>query len=337
MPVTSIKVSYRPVRIGFLIRDGSIEDFIACVEINTILWGGIYNPIIPVGNSMDSARRLIDLFAVDILMPIVADENINQLLKEYSFLSNSFRFGGKDIYIKDFKTSKKVPAYLDVIQIINYHWEDYFKHQEDHNKSNCTYISWSEKDDLNNLFKVLFGHYPKDTELKHNYENVFKNGLRSNTETIVDGISADLVLKTVPIGITTDRLKLDISGHQVDGIFIGDSSDKNDLLSYWNLRASGIVLRFLPLDKISRFEQYINKFIGLLDEVPSSNQFYDKIGVYYSNLEIDVIEEVLKNFKSKKGYIYHRLIDLLSWLSPNRCHFGEKKFCHMLKINMIDK
>jgi len=51
MPTTSVAISYRPVKIGFLIEEGSFKQFIGCCKINTLLWGGIYNPIIPVGKN----------------------------------------------------------------------------------------------------------------------------------------------------------------------------------------------------------------------------------------------------------------------------------------------
>ena len=48
MATTSLSVKYRPIKIGFLVRDGSIDDLVKAAGINTLLWGGIHNPIIPI-------------------------------------------------------------------------------------------------------------------------------------------------------------------------------------------------------------------------------------------------------------------------------------------------
>jgi hypothetical protein len=44
MATINISVKYRPIRIGFLVRDGEVKDVIRAAEIITLLWGGIYNP-----------------------------------------------------------------------------------------------------------------------------------------------------------------------------------------------------------------------------------------------------------------------------------------------------
>ncbi|MDP6542553.1 MAG: hypothetical protein QGH60_01095 [Phycisphaerae bacterium] len=44
----SIDQKCRPVRLGFLVRPGNKTDLRRAIEINTILWGGIYNPLIPL-------------------------------------------------------------------------------------------------------------------------------------------------------------------------------------------------------------------------------------------------------------------------------------------------
>src|SRR2546421_10544470 len=45
----------RPTRYAFVIKHGDIEAALAAVAINTAIWGGIYNPIVPLEPS--EARR----------------------------------------------------------------------------------------------------------------------------------------------------------------------------------------------------------------------------------------------------------------------------------------
>ena len=47
MAFTRTAVKYKPLRVGF-VREGHIEDIVEAAGINSILWGGIHNPIIPI-------------------------------------------------------------------------------------------------------------------------------------------------------------------------------------------------------------------------------------------------------------------------------------------------
>src|ERR1700732_3723151 len=42
------KLALRPVRIGYLVNPADIESLRKVLQLNACLWGGIYNPIIPM-------------------------------------------------------------------------------------------------------------------------------------------------------------------------------------------------------------------------------------------------------------------------------------------------
>jgi len=154
MPTSSLSVSYRSVRIGFLIKDGAIDDFVKCCEINTLLWGGIYNPIIPVGNNDYLTRQFVRLFSVDILLPISNDPKTKSLIKDYPYLKNPYHPSG-NIFYEDWHTKKQVVSFIDVIHLIDYYWEEEFKHSKD-DLSNCVYIYWDSKNPFAPLFAAMF-------------------------------------------------------------------------------------------------------------------------------------------------------------------------------------
>lgn len=77
-----------------------------------------------------------------------------------------------------------------------------------------------------------------------------------------------------------------------DGIYIGDENDFYDLLYFWNLRASGLFIEFLPKNKIERFKEFIKVSIEKLDNAPNRNpNIEDWINIYYrvSHKEIENI------------------------------------------------
>ena len=80
MASVNLTIKYRPIRIGFLVRDGSIEDLVKAAGINTLLWGGIYNPFIPVGTENEFAEQLMNLFSIDVLFPVNHTKEIDELI-----------------------------------------------------------------------------------------------------------------------------------------------------------------------------------------------------------------------------------------------------------------
>jgi hypothetical protein len=50
MDTLNLRVRYRPVRFGWCVRNGNLEDYKKALEYTHTLWGGCYNPIIPIEN-----------------------------------------------------------------------------------------------------------------------------------------------------------------------------------------------------------------------------------------------------------------------------------------------
>lgn len=66
MNTQSLTVRYRPIRIGWCIRSGDFEAMREALKLTFTMWGGRYNPLIPV-DDFDFASSLVRLFRVDVL------------------------------------------------------------------------------------------------------------------------------------------------------------------------------------------------------------------------------------------------------------------------------
>ena len=310
MSTSSVSISYRPVRIGFLIKDGNIEDFIKCCEINTLLWGGVYNPIIPVGNNDYLTKQFIRLFSVDILLPISNDPKTKSLINEYPYLKNPHHLS-ENIFYEDWHTKKQVAAFIDVIHLIDYYWKEQFKHSKD-DRSNCAYINWDSKNPHVPLFTAMFGTYPKNINLKTDYDKAFKNGLRAKEVIIKDSLASDLSMKIDPIKLTAMRLSSYKGFGREEGLYIGSSKNFIDLVLFWNLRAAGMEIIFLPIDSFEQFKNFASTFINNLDERPSRHpNFEDWIGVYSLNDDKNSRRDILSNFTTKKKFMFSHLTNTI--------------------------
>lgn len=327
MASISLSVKYRPVKIGFLVRDGSIEDLVKSAGINTLLWGGIYNPIIPVSKDIKFAEQLINLFSVDVLFPVSHTNEIDELMKKYPLLRDPGHYA-QNIFYEDYYTKKNILGYLSSLNTIRYYWEREFKHKPEKHKSNCVLVKWKDEDDLKNLFSILFGFFPQEYNLKDDFESAFLKGLHAQEVKINPNntIKENLASVVTPIRLTGLELQGYGGTWRGDGIYIGDHNNFKDLLYFWNIRASGLFVEFLPKNKMARFKNFISKVVEILEKSSDKKSAIgdDFINVYYRCSDNEV-KDIIKKFKTKKRFVYYKC-DEISWnglnIKPADFYFG---------------
>jgi len=74
----------RPIRIAFLVNKNS---FLDAIQFNTSLWGGIYNPIIPINKNQSKIEKQN---IINILNNFDADLIVNLTLFKYDFIEKIF-------------------------------------------------------------------------------------------------------------------------------------------------------------------------------------------------------------------------------------------------------
>jgi hypothetical protein len=88
MPSTNLSIKYRPVRLGLLVSEESVDDLVSAAGINTLLYGGMYNPIIPISENIEFAERLLEVFNVDVIYPVSKNEQTEAFVKSHPYLHN---------------------------------------------------------------------------------------------------------------------------------------------------------------------------------------------------------------------------------------------------------
>lgn len=316
MATSTFSVGYRPIKIGFLVREGKVEDIVKACELNTLLWGGIYNPLIPVSEDVDFAKQLIRLFNVDILFAISNTPEIEALLKEYEYLKSPHYFN-REILYEDWRSKKQVLGYLDVIHIIDFYWEKEFKNKPKKFRSDYVLVDWREDDSLHNLFTVVFGRFPKDLNLKYDYRNAFLKGLKARRIILknTEDVNRKLSQSVYPLALTCDRLQGYGGGFPERGIYIGDPNSFDDLISFWNLRASGLDLQFFLPFNPRRLDSFVRQHLSLLDKMPNRNPNIEDLICIYSS-DRGGAKTLLKTFETKKSKVYCQ-VDKIIWNGLN--------------------
>jgi hypothetical protein len=302
MATINLSVKYRPVRIGFLVRDQVIDDVVKAAGLSTLLCGGIRNPIIPVGTNRSAADYLIQLFSVDVLVAVSQSAEIKALMDANPFLRSPHDYGN-GIFHEDWHTKKNVPAYVDIINIVDLWWEKEIRHKAEDFKSNCVLVRWMPEDPIAHVFAVQFGYYPTEHDLLGDFNQAFVRGLKAKEMTISLNGHVDEALTTHITPIKFTGLELDAhNGWRRDGgIYVGDEDNFADLVTFWNLRASGSGLFFFPKKQMVRFKRLLEEYFSELDRrKPANLNLMDSVAVCYLDGSESEALDICNTFKTTK-------------------------------------
>ena len=303
MSSVSVSLTYKPLRVGFLVRQNNFDDLISVASINTLLWGGVNNPIIPVGRGNGYEEVLLKEFPLHRLYSIADSDEIKDYIEKYKYLSEATP--GTEMLYEEHDSKKIHVHYLDILNLIESFWQNEFKHRAKDYKSDFASISWNDDNPLNVVFSLLFGTFHSKLNLKQDYHLNYLNGLRSQkfmieNESKIDGSIA----RTCP-PLSFTRKKLIGNGFWFstnhDGVFIGDEMNFNDLVDFWNARASGVALTFLSVNKTDIFEDYVKEYLNVISESE------EKIGFYYSSCDEELFQRIVAKLPTKDGRFIYKI------------------------------
>jgi hypothetical protein len=126
MDTLNLRVRYRPVRVGWCVRQDNLNDVRKVLRLTHTLWGGGYNPIIPVGAQDDLPDQLIESFHVDALYPAEDDQQLKTFIGRFPYLAwPEFH---KQLFIDG--PAGKTATFLDVYHPVRHLFEEFIKDKE---------------------------------------------------------------------------------------------------------------------------------------------------------------------------------------------------------------
>lgn len=234
-------MGFRPYRVGLLVRRDSIEDVAWAATAQTHLWGGLSNPIVSVGDSADDAVRLLRTLRADVVGLAGEDEPTpaqKSALETYRrdfplprMGREPFEFRGHSLPFAD-------------MRIIARHYHEQLTHL-DPGDGNSIRVAWDE-DDYDALHSVLFGRYRRDN-VGQNYSDHYDLGLKARRVSPAQAFDAAGPLLT-PIELTLAELRPLVYRPQPAAtvVVVGEITDPETLLLFWNLRATGVTVALWP-------------------------------------------------------------------------------------------
>jgi len=251
-----VDLCYRPLRIGWAIRKGDADAMRQAMRYSHALWGGRFNPILVVDRD-EEARRLVELFRVDLICPLGDSQEIKDFPKKFPHLISPFH--GDSVFVKDEKW-RSFAHVLDISNAIS-HWQNKpeWKLIKD---SGLRAYQWQPDDALADVFLMQFGAYPSADEIGVDYAELIEQVAESTTYMLEPQARIPADILEHPHFGTVGRLGVDRhyavrSGWDEPGIFVGNAADSEDVVSYWNLRACDIPLWFVDPAHSNRYADLI--------------------------------------------------------------------------------
>lgn len=308
MDTLRVDIRYRPLRIGWAIKSNDFEAYRKAVRFSNALWGGQFNPILFVDQE-EHSDDLVDLFKIDMIVPICDEKTGKKFKERYSYLEQPFF--NDSIFIKADEHSRSHSNVLDLQNILSY-----LRDTNDLSKIKDIGLKcyeWDEDDPLADIFLPLFGGYPNKDEVGLDYLELLKKIVKPDEVFISSTNSIPNVVIDSP-GISTlsiyglKRYYGDVLGWNKQGFFVGNVSNLEDLVCYWNLRACTIPLWFIDPDYLDRYKGIIPALEELMQELISTYRFewQKKIALW---TRWDDSKKALKPFGDKK-FNYHYISDI---------------------------
>lgn len=271
-------ITLKPLRFAFLVPASDRQSILDAIETSTLLWGGVWNPIIPIykrtpewtsrphrprpGAKQWLAGHL-DFFEPDVL--VLAPD-----------IEKPDGYGREDVIaLGELHDSalKGEPRYgLSVHHLYQELFRKRFRFVE-HREPPPFVIPGPTRSELHSA--VTFGRLPADDET-HIDERYFADLFRAQPSAVdCEGLESRLREHAItPLGLTGAEVPRWFGGEPV--ILVYDHRKPSDLLAFWNVRACLNVVAAVPHAWIGRLEPLLKTIVESLNREPDERGMYGR-------------------------------------------------------------
>lgn len=261
-------VKLRPLKFAFLVNPNDSKAIDRAIEINSTLWGGSYNPIIPTFKKLPSSwkkpglafgytsktilKGYIEAFNPDFLVPLGECKKMD--LKDFS----QEIIDDKSLNIE---IQNATPDYgIGIFEVLQGFFEKELKFKRKY-PIDLIYPLLPKKRNL--FFKSIFGIPPKD----------IAEILEKNWKEALDWREVDITLENYSTNLASFNLRK-LLGFQIEAsnnsgwhrgqcVFLMDADSNQDIIDYWNLRAMGWSVFPIPIQSVQHdsIKEQARKFV----------------------------------------------------------------------------
>lgn len=246
MPIGTIDIRLRPIKLAFLVSPLDKPSLFQAIQINSFLWGGLFNPIIPF--YYRTPKVWGDKFSRNVTGKNIVEGYIKAFDPDFFVPIGDIRFDGYQIPDEKIIQPDELisgieddgtPCYgIGIFEILRHVYKKEFKFI----RKEPLQIFFPNISSQFKLFLAsIFGVLPKtiDDVVIKKFDKLLS--IDRSPLTIYDYTKHFPSRKLFPRRLTMMEINpLRINSHN-DGqcIFLMDASNALDIIDYWNLRASG--------------------------------------------------------------------------------------------------
>jgi hypothetical protein len=272
-----VSIRLRPIRFAFLVRPTDRKNIQRIFEINTCLWGGKYNPIIPYFEHLpnwwsrdkhhfEKSRQIIDgylnFFEPDFI--IEAEKGLGRRLElpeDVVVSINDFHFDESTRgyrKIREHEMCEEIRG-LNVFGLYKDLYHKQFKFVQRHKRNLILARPKSKEFRLFNT--CMYGSFPKKKDLAY-FEKAYCDVFDPQQITL-EPKQLEKYYKTLcssPLDIGCGNIDVSYSDHSDPMIFILDATQPRDLIDFWNLRSYKRYLLAIPIQWLAELSGFCQNF-----------------------------------------------------------------------------
>lgn len=276
MAEVSATIRLRPTRIGFLVRPPDMASIRKVMRYCTCLWGGIYNPIIPVfrapprewrGEQFERVRGLaVAKGYINFFEPDVFVESEGGMLEEIGLgaLRENHSIHPHVVALEKFLAPQdhrdwSEPAFgLNIIDVFRHLYETEHRFQSRNNRTSVLI----KPERSSGLVEAVFGVFPRERDTAYiakGYKDVFTpKELEASPETWKEVFKDGAV---TPLRVTRDGLDIQRYWNHDLLVYVFDPTRPTDLIDLWNLRLEPRPVLPVPIDWFKSLADHIRDVV----------------------------------------------------------------------------
>ena len=265
----AVHVRLRPIRFGFLVKPHDARSLLEIFRVNTCLWGGRFNPIIPHlrsvprwwdrhGHTFESARQIVngylDFFEPDFLVEPVPGLSARLELDSNRVLPLSEMLRREDEPHTQGQGQSVLALYRD-------HYRKMFQFALRH-EHDIVDVS-AEDTSFAAAVACLAGSFPSQNDLAY-FGRAFADTFEPRSVALNGEMLARLYQNGSQSALRLGHSGIDVSvnGWHNPAIFVFDALDPRDLIDLWNLRIVRRNLLGVPKQWLPQLSSFCRKMIA---------------------------------------------------------------------------
>lgn len=264
----SATVRLRPVRFAFLVRPNDQKRVLEILRINTCLWGGKFNPIIPFfqqvptwwdrhGHRFDTAKQIINGY-LDCYEP-------DFLVEGEKGLAHGLGFNPKrvlqlsEVLMPDGDDDRKSNGLSTFDLYKELYLKEYqFERRHKHDITNVT----AEDPAFDAFCACAFGGFPKQKNLSY-FRHAFKDAFDPLEVTLNGAALAKLHRSRLTSALDIGHAKIEVNynDHSDATLFVLNALEPRDLIDFWNLRTLQREIIAVPLQWLTELSDYCRSYM----------------------------------------------------------------------------